>query len=128
MFCSINANCDNNIVFAVIGNRMFKKQVVWEFRKINIHNIEIFLSISLKKFRVQRFMKLSATRVSVSHDIRLLYNQVETIWDVGAHGESALEFAREFPNALIKALSQSPLNYLCLVENCRHLKNHSVIN
>ncbi len=65
--------------------------------------------------------------VSVSHDIRLLYNQkVETIWDIGAHrGESALEFAREFPNALIKSFEPVSLNYLCLVENCRHLKNHS---
>lgn len=55
---------------------------------------------------------------------RLSHAPIKNIWDAGAHkGETALSFAKNFPQATIRSFEPVSTNYNLLVKNCEKLKN-----
>ena len=93
----------------------------------------------MKEFLHKKFEQLSGSRlyrnslplvIRLIHDIkRLSHPPVKEIWDVGAHkGETTLNFAENFPKALIRSFEPVAENYSSLLDNCSHLKKQSSHN
>ena len=88
----------------------------------------------MREFFKNKFEQLTRSKLyrnslprgtSLVHDIhRLSFLPLREIWDIGAHqGETAIYFAKNFPQSIIRSFEPVSSNYDLLVQNCRKLEN-----
>jgi len=88
----------------------------------------------LREFLKSKFEQLTRSKLyrnslprgtSLVHDIQRLSSlPLREIWDIGAHkGETAIYFAKNFPQSTIRSFEPVSSNYDLLVQNCRKLEN-----
>ena len=93
----------------------------------------------MREFLKNKFEQLTRSKLyrnslprgtSLTHDIqRLTSLPLKNIWDIGAHqGETALYFAKSFPQLTIRSFEPVSSNYNLLIQNCRKLENFHAHN
>ena len=85
-----------------------------------------FLKTQFEKCTNSKVYRNSLPRgTDLSNDLRKLsLSPLTEIWDIGAHnGETALCFAKNFPQSTIRSFEPVSANYNLLIQNCRKLEN-----
>jgi len=99
--------------------------------KLEPFNFPCYLRLNILK---QFFESLTGAKVFrnslprgtlLIHDLFRLTNEpIKEVWDIGAHhGETSIQFRKDFPKALIRSFEPIRDNYETLLANCRKMKN-----